>query len=71
MKTRPDTEYLRGTHPYLKGVRFTVTQHDCVWTVRRYERNSYWTCEEPDHHTTCQFSEKEIQEGRIKAEAGE
>jgi hypothetical protein len=50
---------------FLKGRQFKVDRYDCVWTVLCYERNSAWTCREPDHGTTCQFYESEILAGTI------
>ena len=51
----------------LAGRRFRSAEHGCIWTVRSYTRNGNWRCEEPDHHTTCDFHDSVILAGEIAA----
>ena len=47
------------------GIRFTVPEHTCIWTVLSYHRGGYWVCQEPDHMTTCHFHHLQILAGIV------
>jgi len=54
-----------GPPDQLNGQRFRVARYTCTWTVLHYHRGGDWVCQEPDHGTTCNFSEGEIVAGLV------